>query len=63
MSEFNERELEDNYPIYLGYLYVVDGNPWKAPDEMTVGELKQRGKFTSVKNCDIKGRGLWNQAI
>ena len=61
--ELRERELENDYPIYCGYLYVVDDRPWKAPEEMTVGELKKRGNFSSVKNCDIEGRKLWDQAI
>jgi len=62
-TELNERELPNDYPINYSYLYVVDGRPWKSPDQMTVGELKRRGKFSSVKNCDISGRDLWHQAM
>ena len=58
-----ERELEDDYPMFPGYLYVVDDRPWQCPEGMTAGELKQRGKFKSVKSCDIKGRNLWHLAI
>ena len=58
-----ERELEDNYPIHPGYLYVVDGKPWQSPESMTAGELKRRGKFSSVMSCDIKGRNLWHLAM
>lgn len=57
-----ERELSDDYPIHYNYLYVVDGKPWKSPESMTVGELKKRGKFNSVKNCDISSRNLWSHA-
>lgn len=56
----NERELPNDYPIHFGYLYIVDGYPWKSPDSMTVGELKKRGNFQSIKNCDIKARNLWS---
>lgn len=62
-KKINERELEDNYPILPGYLYVVENKVWRAPENMTVGELKTRGKFSSVKNCDIAGRDIWHLAL
>lgn len=60
---YSEYECEDDYPIYPGYLYVVDGKVWRSPQPMTAGELKRRGKFISVKNCDIAGRELWHLAL
>lgn len=58
-----ERELENDYPIYPGFLYVVDGGVWRSPDTMTVSELKKRGNFSSVKNCDISGRKIFHLAL
>jgi hypothetical protein len=59
----NERELEDDYPLHAGYLYVVKTDVWRCPYPMTVGELKKHEGFDSVKNYDIKGRNIWHLAI
>lgn len=62
ITPLNERELENDYPMHPTYLYVVNNRVWRCPHFITVGELKRKmPNFTSVKNCDIKGRDLWNQ--
>lgn len=63
-TELNERELEDDYPLHAGYLYVVNGKVWRAPYSMMVGILKHKmPNFTSIKSCDIKGRNLWHEMV
>lgn len=67
MSDLKERILEDDYQLYWGYLYIVNGKPFKnLPDFKTVGEM--RNKLVSlgieelpveIKSCDIAGRELW----
>lgn len=63
----NERELEDDYPIHAGYLYVIDGKVVQSEISTTVGQLKRTFKSQfpnlSVKNCDIATRNLWHLAI
>lgn len=55
--ELDEPELPDDYPIYGGYSYVVDGrhisSEWHC---ITAGELKRRMKATKVCRCDLAGR-------
>jgi len=63
MTEVNERELEDDYPIHQGYLYVVDGKVWKSDRKTNVGTLKLTHKFKDVKSCDINARDLWHLAV
>ncbi len=58
-----ERELPDDYPIYDGYLYVVDGVPTNAMPAGTVGDAKRRNGFKSVKSCDVEARDLWHLVI
>lgn len=60
-----ERELPPNYPMYYGYLYVIDGEVVQYSGEhMVVGLYRQRNpKVKSVKNCDISGRNLWHLMI
>ncbi len=60
MTEVNERELESDYPIYQGYLYVVDEKVWKSDRTTNVSTLKMTHKFKSIKNCDISSRNLWH---
>lgn len=59
MFEYNERVLEDDYPMYYGYLYVIDDvvtvNEY---DEYTVGDYKRRFRVSEVKSCDIIGRNI-----
>ena len=58
-----ERELSDDYPLYPGYLYVIDGKVQRCVLHVTVGELKRRAQIKSVKNCDIGARNLWDMAV
>lgn len=62
MAMLNERVLEDNFPVYWDYLYVVDGKVIRSDIQGTVKDLKHdlRKNFsieaTEVKSCDMEGR-------
>jgi len=61
----NERELENNYPVHVGYLYVVDGHVTRHVSSaiVNVGQLKRELNAKVVTNCDIAGRELWDEMI
>ena len=55
--ELDEDVLPDDYPMYPGYAYVVDGKPISNPyDKLSVAAFKQRTKALEVRRCDIFGR-------
>jgi hypothetical protein len=57
MSELNEPELPDDYPIYGNYLYVADGKVIMSDwHDVTAREFKAREKVTKLCRCDIVGR-------
>lgn len=51
----SERILEDDYPVYFGYVYIMDGIVQSSPIQGTVGSLKVAMKVKQVMNCDIFG--------
>lgn len=59
----NERILEDDYPIFPGYLYVADGFVIQPDFSSTVLELKKSLAYKEIRNCDISARDLWDRAI
>ena len=63
-TNLSERELEDDYPMHYGYLYVADGDVVRCEGRATTAkESKILYGWKSVKNCDFKGRDLWHLAI
>lgn len=50
--------LEDNYPVYAMYWYVVDGKPQRSNIQGTVLDLKRDTKATEVRRCAAIARGL-----
>jgi hypothetical protein len=59
----NEPVLDDDYPIYGDYLYVVDGKPYVSNwHDITVGELKRREGFKEIRRYDMQGRG-WGDEV
>ena len=53
----NENILPDDYPMYGGYLYVVDGKVTASDlHDVTVKEYKARTGAKEVRHCDIVGR-------
>ncbi len=59
----SERELEPEYPIHAGYLYVADGKVIRAMESLTAEEFKQKAGIEILKNCDISARDLWSATI
>lgn len=59
-KELKEPILEDDYPIYAGYLYVADGNvissDWHG---ITAREFKAREGIKELRRCDMAGRDLF----
>jgi len=58
VSELNEPVLEDDYPVWWDYAYVVDGNVKLSPIAGTVRDLKREFKAEEIRRCDIIGRQL-----
>lgn len=56
MSELNEPVLNDDYPVFVGYLYVADGRVIESPIEGGVLRLKTVAQAKVIRRCDIVGR-------
>lgn len=58
----NEKELPEDYPVYIDYLYVCDGKVIRQDIEGTVKDLKRdlrsfyKLEAKVITNCDIHGR-------
>ena len=57
-AKLKERVLDDDYPVYAGYAYVVDGTPKISVISGTVATLKADQNAKEIKNCDLTGRNL-----
>lgn len=62
-SVYTESEtiLTDDYPVFPGYLYIMDEYIVESPIQGTVADLKriglsEEGKGDEVRRCDIYGR-------
>lgn len=56
MSELNEPVLDNEYPVYFDYIYVVDGELYRSDIQGTVSDMKRSLKAKEVRRCDIFGR-------
>ena len=56
--DYWERELEDDNPIFVGYWYIIDGEPIQSPIEGTVGDWRKQKDFNKITYADIRSRGL-----
>jgi len=60
--KLNERELPNDDPVYIDYLYVCDGRVVRSDIQGTVDDLKRDLRdyynFNAIviTNCDIIGR-------
>lgn len=41
MSNYNERVLEEDNPVFYGYWYLKDGEPFRSPVGGTVADLRK----------------------
>lgn len=58
-KELNEPVLPDDYSVYGGYAYVIDGHVISSNyHEITVARLKKYTGAKEVRRCDLVGRGL-----
>jgi hypothetical protein len=57
--KLSEYPLKDNYPVFCGYWYVVDGEPKESDISGTIADLKKYLNAEQIKNCDIVGRKLF----
>ena len=59
-EELNEPLLPEDYPIYAGYFYVVDGRAISSNwGDITAAQLKARLNAKEVRRCDAVRRGLF----
>lgn len=54
----NEPILQNEYPVYLGYFYICDGEVQVAPMDGDVSTLKEILECREVRRCDIVARNL-----
>jgi len=55
----DEPILPEDYPIYYGYNYVIDGKVVNSDIQGTARELKLYHKGTEIRRCDMVGRGMF----
>jgi len=68
---YEEKILEDNYPVYLGHWYIIEVGEEVEPTRScltgTVEELRKEIRYVNelsdnkeiiIKSCDIVGRRL-----
>jgi len=53
-----EHVLEDNYPVFMGFWYVCDGEPLISPIQGTIAELKIHIGAKEIRNCIAVQRNL-----
>lgn len=54
-----EPVLEDDYPVYAGYWYLLDGHPARSNYHgITVRQLRRYTGAREVRRCDAVARNL-----
>jgi len=56
--EYQEDVMDDNDNVFIGYLYICDGEPVNSPMEGKVRDLKLTLKVKEVRLCNPFKRGL-----
>lgn len=56
MKDLDEPILDDDYPVYFGYAYVVDGKVMACKFEGNVAKLKRFFNAKEIRRCDLAGR-------
>lgn len=57
-ENLNEPILDDDYPVYYGYWYIMDGVPYRSVVKGNVLTLKSWYKVKEVRRCDAVERRL-----
>ena len=57
-ENLNEPILDDSYPIYFGFAYIIDNEVQISPISGTVRDLKKHFNCEEVRRCNLVGRGL-----
>lgn len=58
-----EHVLDDDYPIYGDYLYVVDGKVYRSDwHGITARQLRLKLGAKEIRRCDIYGRAALSKA-
>ena len=57
----NERVLEDDYPVHVGYSYIADKRIVASMVFGTVKDLKKDLNAKEVRNCDLVERDLFEE--
>lgn len=56
----SETILADDYPVFLDYVYLVDGRPRRCPlMKGTVRDLRRALNAQEVRRCDLCARGFF----
>ncbi len=55
---FNEPILEDDYPVFVFYWYVMDGEARRSYIQGTVRDLRRSENLQVVRRCDAVAREL-----
>lgn len=59
MSDYKERVLEDDNPVYAGYWYLADGEPMQSPLTGTVADLRAANPdIRHFQYCDMHKHGV-----
>lgn len=61
-GQLDEPPLDDDYPVYGDYLYIVDGRVFRSHMFGTVRDLKRDLRAQEVRRCDIVGRQAKEQS-
>ena len=61
MFVYEEDILEDDDNVFMGYLYVCDGNVVKSHMQGKVRDLKLTLKVKEVRRCNPFKRGIQDQ--
>jgi hypothetical protein len=59
--EYTEDVMEDDMNVFIGYLYVCDGEVVKSHMEGKVRDLKLTLKVKEVRTCNPFARGIQDQ--
>jgi hypothetical protein len=58
-KDFDEPILDDDYPVFTGFLYVADGDVLRSPIKGTVASLKRQLCIKEIRRCDMAARELF----